>query len=240
VAPILGKKAGLIFVFGSGGATERHLKCGNCIGVNRRTSATLNCEPKRAIEWRKLVLAETPRLSFTQTDPGHPDPALHFIVERHSVSSQMQSGGKRFQSFSHLVVDELARFETEPGYEKPFPARHSFELTHNFASDLFGRKTRHRPPRPPPQLIDLAQGSPEPVLVGMNCLAQDQRISQYPPCGFLEFPRDLTGAGLSLGLEVEAEVAAPPLDHETLMLAGAAEDHLWRPHRCIPAYQIVG
>jgi hypothetical protein len=110
----------------------------------------LYCEPKRPVEWRKLVLAETPRLSFPQTDPGHPNPALHFVIERHGVPSQMQPRGKRIQPISRVVVDEFARFETEPGLEKTFPARHSLKLTPNSGSELLGRKTRHRAPRPPP------------------------------------------------------------------------------------------
>lgn len=202
-------------------------------------AAALHCEPERTVERRQLVLTKTPRLSFTQTYPSHADPTLHFVVERHRVTPKVEARGKRLQLFPRLVVDELARIETQPRLEKTLPAGYSVELPPNSGSDLLRRETWQRTPRPAPQLIYLLQSSAEPVLFRVHGFALDQSIRQYVPRCLLELLRDLGGDWLCLGFQVEAEVAALAFGQKSLVLARTTEDDLGGPQGCVSAYQVI-
>src|SRR5918998_4900601 len=78
------------------------------------------------------------------------------------------------------------------------------------------------------------------MLLRVNGLPTDQSFGEHVPCGSLKLRWSLTAYGLRLRLEVEAEVAASALDHETLVLAGSAQHHFRWPQGRVPADEIVG
>jgi hypothetical protein len=77
------------------------------------------------------------------------------------------------------------------------------------------------------------------MLIGMDGLTFHQRLGKHVSRSRLQLGRDLTFDRLELGIQIEAEVAEPPFDHEALMLARGAEYDFGRPQRRVAANEVI-
>ena len=102
---------------------------------------------------------------------------------------------------------------------KPRQSVTAGELRRPTSRDRRGSGSRERATGAAPQLAQLGRAAPDPALAGMRGLAGEQRATSASAQHRPDLRRDLAFERLHHGLQLEAEVAEPPAQHEALMLA---------------------
>ena len=202
-------------------------------------AAALNNKHQWAIEPGEFIGAETLGLALSQPDPGNTLSVADFVVDGNSVAPEMDPTGQFTESFAGRSIDQLVQVQRDAGSEKILPTSNRFELGPNVCLQRLRRCCLQGPAGSAPQLIQLSQDAPQPVLVGVSGLALPERVGQHVARSRLQLRRHLVLQSLELGLQLEPEVGSPPLDCESLVFARSAQNDPGRARGRILVNQIV-
>ena len=142
-------------------------------------AAALNSKHQWAVESGELIGTEALCLALSQTHPSDSLSVADFVVEGNSVAPEMDPTGQFAQSFAGRRIYQLVPVQRDAGREKVLPTSDRFELGPNVCSQSLRRCCLQRPAGSAPELVQLSQGAPQPVLVGMRGLALEQRLGQH-------------------------------------------------------------
>src|SRR5215211_4031661 len=133
-------------------------------------SPALNRELQRPVESGKVVRPESIGLPFSQTDPDHAGTILNLVIERHSVTLDMEPIRQRIQLGPNSVIHQLRSVQRDPGSLKFIPAPHPFQLAPDSLEQSLRRQFFQAPAGSTPELVGFRQDAAQPVLVRVSSL----------------------------------------------------------------------